>query len=240
MNKIEKFAIAMSELLFDLRYDDAFCTEITCPNTGTVVPDEFKDKILDDEENKKKIKEEIRLDIVHHLTERPDDWKNDKGEYEYRVETFDYAYQVDAWVGKLYENQNEIKTVWVCTNCGSDNVQAKMWVNVNTNKVSGEAMEDDDEYWCDDCEQHHSKVKERTMMPRQKIIGYQVEGHDGVGHHIMHPDMEASFCVYNLAEAKEMIHGEAKTGGHDGWQLLTIWTDDVEEPTIMFEGDPRL
>jgi len=23
------------------------------------------------------------------------------------------------------------------------------------------------------------------------------------------------------------------------WRLLTIWEGDVEEPTMMFEGDPR-
>jgi hypothetical protein len=28
-------------------------------------------------------------------------------------------------------------------------------------------------------------------------------------------------------------------GGRDSWRLLTCWEGDVEEPTMMFEGDLR-
>ena len=46
--------------------------------------------------------------------------------------------------------------MWVCSNCGSTNVQTKMWVNLNTNEPEGEVSDgDSSDNWCEDCEGHH-------------------------------------------------------------------------------------
>jgi len=59
---------------------------------------------------------------------------------------------------------------------------------------------------------------------------------DGIGHIVMHPDMDASFCIYNLEQARSIMMNKSY-GEYN--ELVTIWTDDIEEPTMMFEGDIR-
>lgn len=48
------------------------------------------------------------------------------------------------------------RTKLVCTNCGSDNVQTKAWVNANTNEYISEASDGcvEDNY-CENCDGHH-------------------------------------------------------------------------------------
>lgn len=55
-----------------------------------------------------------------------------------------------------------------------------------------------------------------------KIIGYQVERNNGS--HEIHPDMDASYCVYSMEQCLDMINGE------DGWCIIPIY-----ESTIMFQ-----
>lgn len=49
--------------------------------------------------------------------------------------------------------------MYKCGLCGSTDVEIKMWVNVNTLEISGDAMEDADECWCNGCEQHSYLVE---------------------------------------------------------------------------------
>jgi len=63
----------------------------------------------------------------------------------------------------------------------------------------------------------------------KKIVGYQVTNENKE----LHPDMEASFCLYNKKQALEMISDSNE------WRLDTIHVNDIEEPTTMFKGDPR-
>ena len=49
----------------------------------------------------------------------------------------------------------------------------------------------------------------------------------------MHPHMDASFCLYNLEQARSMLDDDNQ--GDEQWELLAIWTGEVEEPTFMFE-----
>ena len=44
----------------------------------------------------------------------------------------------------------------VCTNCGSDKVQSKAWVNANTNEYVSECTDGNSEdFWCEVCMAHH-------------------------------------------------------------------------------------
>jgi hypothetical protein len=125
------------------------------------------------------------------------------------------------------------KTVMLCHNCGSDNVQTKMWVNVNNDTISDSASDNDNgDNWCLDCETHPDLLP-HTLKSDAKVVGFQVVGEDENEGEI-HPEMDASFCLYNLSQAREMFKGYTKN-----WRLLTIWEGDIEEPTYMFEGDPR-
>lgn len=64
------------------------------------------------------------------------------------------------------------------------------------------------------------------------LIGYQVE--DRAGNNRIHPDMDASFCVYSWSQCEKMIGDDA-----DYWKIVPVMKDTIEEPTLMFEGDPN-
>lgn len=46
-----------------------------------------------------------------------------------------------------------VYTKWVCTVCGSDDVESKMWENHKTGELSDCGFDDDDN-WCNKCEEH--------------------------------------------------------------------------------------
>lgn len=140
-----------------------------------------------------------------------------------------FALPTDLKVG------DAVKTTYICTHCGSDNVQVKAWVKPNENyKFVDEVNEGDKPGWCED-EQLHSIVETAQLRADAKVIGFQVVGEDGTENASdIHPDMDASFCLYNLSQANKMIEQN-----ECNWRLLTVWEGDIEEPTMMFEGDPR-
>lgn len=120
----------------------------------------------------------------------------------------------------------------ICPNCHSDNVRVKGWVKPNENDKFIESVEgEDDTCYCDDCETN-SNYLNLASTKDYNIIGFQVV-HDINNSHI-HPDMAGSFCVYSLSQANEMIYKNSQA-----WKLLAISEGDIEEPTMMFEGNPR-
>ena len=40
-----------------------------------------------------------------------------------------------------------------CKKCGSSEVESKMWVQQNTLKIEGIVDDDNDQNWCQDCEE---------------------------------------------------------------------------------------
>lgn len=138
------------------------------------------------------------------------------------------------------EKQPKTKTLYVCPNCGSDNVQFKSWVNANTCICTdGQISNHVDENYCLDCESH-IELNKVVLKSDAHVIGYQVVGQEGTSNEgEIHPNMDASFCVYNLSQARDMLNmaSDLDTGE---FRLLTIWKDDIEEPTMMFLGsNPR-
>jgi hypothetical protein len=128
---------------------------------------------------------------------------------------------------------DKTKTVFLCSNCGSDNVEMKAWVNPNTDDVGDTVSTEEEDCYCNDCEGHH-KLLSHELKANAKVVGFQVVGVDGTEHEgEIHPAMDASFCLYNLSWCRQYLHE------YYNWRLLTIWEGDVEEPTLMFEGDPR-
>jgi rubredoxin len=132
------------------------------------------------------------------------------------------------------KTKTKIKTLWLCPNCGSDNVEMKVWAKANTNEITDDASIDEEDCYCNDCGEH-GQIILSTLKETAKIEGYQVVN-DEFGD--IHPDMAGSFCLYNLSQAREMIAKGCKNPNQE-WKLLAIWTGDVEEPTIMFSGNPR-
>lgn len=130
---------------------------------------------------------------------------------------------------------NETKTVWVCQDCGSDNVQFKTWTDANTMTATNEECPiEDGDCNCKDCEST-SLLKQVEMMPRSKVIGFQVVGEEQYPNEgELHPDMDNGSCIYNLEQTIKMI-----VNNKDPWRLKAIWSGDIEKPTLMFEGDLR-
>ena len=131
--------------------------------------------------------------------------------------------------------KKEIKQMWVCSECGSIHVQSKVWVNLNGSSIDWDSSLDLEEHYCQDCEHTGVKLKNiKTVNGAVKVQGYQVESSDAE----IHPAMDASFCLYSLEQANEMLLDRSV---HGEWYLKAYYKGDVEEPTLMFKGkNPRL
>jgi hypothetical protein len=75
----------------------------------------------------------------------------------------------------------------------------------------------------------------KVIYSKKKVIGYQV--YDKQTAHL-HPDMDASFCIYSKPQAEEMLK-ESKRWVDSKFELIPIYEGDIEDPTFMFEGDPE-
>lgn len=53
------------------------------------------------------------------------------------------------------ENVADESKIFVCECCGSQDIQIRAWVDGNTNEYISEITDDDDDFWCDSCEEHH-------------------------------------------------------------------------------------
>jgi DNA-directed RNA polymerase subunit RPC12/RpoP len=49
-----------------------------------------------------------------------------------------------------------MKTIYVCSECGSSNIEMKAWVNPNTNEIFDTISTDQEDCWCNDCEEHYA------------------------------------------------------------------------------------
>lgn len=60
------------------------------------------------------------------------------------------------------EDPEEPLFLEVCEKCGSDNVEERIWVNVNTKEISGTC--EDDEGYCNDCQLHVKIIPEDQFV----------------------------------------------------------------------------
>lgn len=226
----ERFARESAENIFDeLRESDGFHQDDEMSSI-------FIEEIMANEMHASIIKAKIKNQILEDLKNNPLEFKYDvtmpTGIPMYDSDMReDYEGMATAYIRELF-NEGKVKKLWLCPHCGSDNVETKAWVNANTNELSTYDNGEDEGY-CNDCESHGELILSDVKY-NAEIVGFQVVD-DVKGE--MHPDMTGSFCLYNLTQAREMIRNSDDPT--DCWKLLAIWTGDVEEPTIMFEGDPR-
>ena len=119
-----------------------------------------------------------------------------------------------------------IKTMWICPRCGSDNVQVKEWRNINTGELDSFNPFEDEDCWCDDCETHKALIT-KDIPVKNKVIGFQVKNDKGI------ISLLDDNSVYSLNQANEMINQD------DTLILHAVRKGDIEEPRMMFTGDPR-
>lgn len=115
--------------------------------------------------------------------------------------------------------------MWICPRCGSDNVQHKRWINPNNNEERDSDIEEED-CWCDDCETHNVLIT-KDIPVKNKVIGFQVKNNKDI---ICLLDQNS---VYSLNQATEMIDQDNRLILH------AVRKGDIEEPRMMFTGDPR-
>jgi hypothetical protein len=226
----ENFARDSAQRIFDeLCESDGF-------HTDDEMPEKFISSIMADHWHADIIKAKIRNQILNDLKAHPVlfDISETTKELQYDGDMReDYEGLVTAYIREIF-NQGKTKNVYLCPHCGSDNVESKSWVNPNTNEVKDSDTGDDD--YCNDCGQH-GQLLYQSIPIHKKVVGFQVVGEDGGENDgDIHQDMAGSFCLYNLSQAREMLKNEKTIYN---WKLLCIWSGDVEEPTVMFEGDPR-
>ena len=219
----ERFAREQADSIYQMHVEGSFIYE------NEEMSEEFIKSILDNEQHASAIKNIIRIAIL-----------GDIGfgiitSLEYNIEMYDYGYKIEDYCMEQFY-KDKTKTLWLCPNCASDNVDIKHWVNANTREIGTDCEEETG--YCNDCETH-GEIFHQEMPFLKKVIGFQVLGYDGVGNSLIHPKMDGSLCVYNLSQAREMLKGF-----ENDWRnlkLTTIWSGDIENPVIMFgfENKPR-
>ena len=223
IQEAEYFALTMAQLLFEIRIE----SDAPYGDDDNPVPLEFALRIIDAPEHIVLIKKRIEASVLEAITANPDLYRTD-GKYSYHPDCFDHAMAIDAYIDELHM-ETVMKTVIVCDVCGSDNVQSKAWVRPNQGNAFVDLMTDEvQDNHCDDCNAGVSTTSVEKSM-RSQVIGFQVVDADVN----MHPHMDASFCLYNLEQARSMLDDDNQ--GDEQWELLAIWTGEVEEPTFMFE-----
>lgn len=155
MNKFEKFALAMSMLLFEMRGKD-LNNSIILTNTNEQVPVDYIDKMLDDVLHIDAMKEKLRMSVLQDVQDNPDEYDMNGDEYVYSGDIYDHAYIVDEYIKDHYVFDNPVmKTVIVCDECGGINVQSKAWVRPNQNNEFVDLMSEEvQDNYCDDCEEN--------------------------------------------------------------------------------------
>jgi len=222
--KEELFAREQAEIIFQMHIEGSFIYE------NEVMSEEFIKSILDDEQHATAIKNIIRHAILKDIQ------NGTITTLEYNIEMYDYGYKIEDYCMEQFY-KDKTKTLWVCPICGSDNVQFKTWTDANIFQATcDECPMEDQDCHCKDCESNATLFLQE-MPYLKEVIGFQVIGHDGVGHKILHPKMENNSCVYNLSQAREMIDEYFEDWRN--FNLVTIWSGDIEEPTMMFKGNPR-
>ena len=240
MTRYERFAEAMSILLFDMRTED-MSNERTILSYADQYGDTkeisqtYIDDILAADIHQKQIKLLLKVSVLAGITQVPSAYVlNKKGEYQYSSEVYNHAYLLDEYIyDQFLRDHPEFHNVHICPECGSDNVQVRVWVRPNQNHKFVDEIKNQPGF-CDDCLQHvHVDITE--MNVRHEVIGYQV-----IGVHVsseLHPAILDDKMIYNLLDADAMLRDDTIKGN---WKLKTIWTPDILDPVKMFESDPRI
>tara|TARA_R110000772_G_scaffold62137_5_gene139682 strand:- start:14536 stop:14763 length:228 start_codon:yes stop_codon:yes gene_type:complete len=62
---------------------------------------------------------------------------------------------------------DEPLVIWVCQDCGSEDVEEKMWVNANTQDITGSCNDDENSY-CNDCQEHVGLIPEDEFIENEE------------------------------------------------------------------------
>ena len=163
----EEFARTNADIIFQMHIEG---TVLFDEESNGNMPREFIEKIIDDSLHASLIKNLIRRDILNDLRVNPDNFdRDDNGKLTYDATMYDYGFAIEEYCKSKF-NEGEIVSKWVCSNCGSKNVEIKKWVNANTDEVGTDC--EDETGWCPDCEGHHEvELKTFDLNGKEVEIG---------------------------------------------------------------------
>jgi hypothetical protein len=225
----------MAELLFNMRTKDLTNTMLITDDNKQI-PVDFIKEVINEPNYVIDFKTKLRYTIQEIVLCEPDKFRDEDYKYHYIPELYDYSYKLDEYIQeKFIEIQN--KTIFICSHCNSDNVRINAWVKPNINNQFVCEVNENNLGWCEDCE-HHSIIDTISLKHDAKIIGFQVVGKDGSNvEGEVHPLIGGINCVYSLNQARTILNDNLYNNKH--WRLLTVWDGDIENPKMMFEGNPR-
>jgi len=59
---------------------------------------------------------------------------------------------------------------YVCAECGSSDVEARVWAKVNTGEISGSIdVTDNEDCWCCICEEHNELIPEDEYLANKEM-----------------------------------------------------------------------
>jgi len=168
----KKFALENAQSIFEMHIEGTFLYDM---ETNGGMPRKFIEKIVDSRTHAKRIKKIMYNNILKEVLAYPNTFTRDaQGFLVYDIEMYDYGFCIEDYCRKQFR-KNLTKQVWVCTNCGSDEVQTKMWVDLNTGETNGSCSDGEaDDNYCKHCEGHHL-IEFRTVHVDWKFISQAVE-----------------------------------------------------------------
>lgn len=230
----ELFAREMADTIYDMVVEGE-SIYFDMPEGMTI---EFVDETLNDQYNIDIMKGDMREAILEDVLEYPEDFeKDEEGKFCYDYTLIEkYGGTIDHFIVEQFY-KDKTKDLFICQHCYSDNVELKMWVKANTNKLSTEVESGEgglEDCWCNDCQQHGELTKEEIPYLRN-VIGFQVV--DKYGYE--HPRLISNSHICRLSQANEMIEDRDKDG-NTKWRLKTVWSGIIENPIPIFgDEDPR-
>jgi len=117
----------------------------------------------------------IREQILNDLKENPKAFQRNEDGLIYDADMReDYEGIVIGYI-RSKSNETQTESKWCCTNCGSQNVEIKKWVNANTDEVGTDC--EDETGWCPDCEGHHEVELRKFDLNGKEIELGTTDGH---------------------------------------------------------------
>lgn len=218
----EKFARENAETIFDMHVSGTSLYE------HETMPESFVKSIVEDKKHQEIIKANMRKEIYDAVRLFPNNFDRDiDGNLTYDPMMYDYGFGVEEYCLVIW-NSTHTKEIYLCEHCGSDNVDEKRWVGLNTNEITTDCEED--QCYCNDCEQHSDICREEIVL-NKKLIGFQVRDVDNDD--IVHPSLKEN-GVFNLTQMNHLLNTEEMS-----WKLVAVWSGDIVDPIMAFEGNPR-
>ena len=207
--KVNEFANKMSELLYEMRIEDLQGSTVT-DGDDNWIDIEFVNSVIDNPDHAAVMTRLIRESIVKTIKQQPSIYTNDRGEYEYQSDTYDHAYVIDTYVSDQF-HKNDMRTVHICKYCKSDNVMVRSWTNPND--MTFVRFNDNNRVgWCNDCKTP-VLIEKIEVNVADHIIGFRVGDDER---------------IYSLSQAKNMAK-----------EIMAVWSNEIQDPVIMYEGDSR-